>query len=152
MLATRRLARCSNQRCGLKWRSAAPSPSSKHPAKRQKGENHAYRTLYLLVVSRSWSTGDTGSIPSTSCCGHLRSDWSACIASVCPADLPGTWLYLGSRLLGLWPGRLFLGSRHVGISAGSRSSLDSRLLGLGRRLLHLERRLLGTRRRLLWRN
>src|SRR5215472_17725154 len=114
--------------------AAFPTPPSKnHPAKRQKGRNHAYRTLNQFVVSlvRCCFTGDTGSIPSTSCCGHLCSDWSADIACLRPANLPRTGLHLGPRLLGLRSRWLLLGSRHVGLSSGSRPAVDSGLLGLG---------------------
>src|SRR5882724_8255520 len=126
------------------WQSAALLNTQERPARAPKGESHAYRSSDLFVVVRNWIIDDPGSIPSSSCCGNLRSDRSSGFACVRPAHLPWTWLHLGSRLLGLRPGRLFLGSGHVGGTARSRSALDSGVLGSRRRLVRLVSGLLGT--------
>src|SRR5216683_362454 len=52
------------------------------PSKGQKGENHAYCAFDLFVVARSWIIGDPGSIPSPSCCGHLRAVWPSSVTSL----------------------------------------------------------------------
>src|SRR5260370_12872352 len=52
------------------------------PSEDQKGENHAYRSFDLFVVARRWIIGDPGSIPSPSCCRHLRAVWPSSVTSL----------------------------------------------------------------------
>src|SRR5260370_11864017 len=132
------------------WQLADVLDTQKTPSERQKGESHARRSFDLFVVARSRIIGDPGSIPSASCCRHLRSDWSSGVTNLRAASLPGRGLYLDPGLLGLGWGRLLLGAGHMGFSSGSRFLLDPGLLGLGRQRFHFLRGLLGSHCRFLW--
>jgi hypothetical protein len=65
---------------------------------------------------------------------------------------PRAWLHLGSGLLGVWAGRILLGSGNLGTAASRRRAVDSRLLGLGEWTLCVASRLLGTPCGILRRN
>ncbi len=65
--------------------------------------------------------------------------------------LPGEGYHLDTRLLGLRRRRrLLLGAGHLGYGSGTRSALDSGVLGLEQQRICLQPRLLGPGGRFLW--
>src|SRR3954467_11724500 len=104
-------------------------------------ENYANHALGSLFRFGACGVGDFSFI----FCGRfrVREYCASGAAGLYAASVPGRWIHLDSRLLGLRIGWILLGARHLGGRTRAWLALDPWLLGLERWRISLARRLLG---------
>src|SRR6516164_214401 len=77
---------------------------------------NAQDSLDSFVDARSFTDGDTCPVAGADQRRAVSADRPAGPAGLFSTCLPRSWPDLDARLLGLWPGWLLLGARHVGRS------------------------------------